>query len=87
MAGSPRATVLPLNVAHALDHLVLLVFATAVIAIAPEFGIARWEDLMPYRPTPHVSSCPPATQLRCDGSTPNTSQALMHCAASTLASS
>jgi hypothetical protein len=45
MAGSPRATVLPLKVAHALDHLVLLVFATAVIAIEPEFGIARWEDL------------------------------------------
>ncbi len=48
MAGSARATALMLNVAHALDHLVLLVFATAVVVIAPEFGIARWEDLMPY---------------------------------------
>jgi MFS family permease len=48
MAGTSRATVLLLNVAHALDHLVLLVFATAVVAIAAEFGMARWEDLMPY---------------------------------------
>ena len=48
MAESARASALLLNVAHALDHLVLLVFATAVVAIAPEFGIARWEDLMPY---------------------------------------
>jgi MFS family permease len=37
-----------LNVAHALDHLFLLVFATAVTTIALEFGFARWEDLMPY---------------------------------------
>ena len=37
-----------LNVAHALDHLFLLIFATAVGAIATEFGFARWEDLMPY---------------------------------------
>src|SRR5262249_19121208 len=33
---------------HALDHMFLLVFATAVGAIAVDFGIARWEDLMPY---------------------------------------
>ena len=37
-----------LNVAHALDHLVLLIFAAAVGSIALEFGFARWEDLMPY---------------------------------------
>lgn len=43
-----RATSLLLNVAHALDNLMLLVFATAVGAIALDFGVARWEDLMPY---------------------------------------
>lgn len=43
-----RVTALLLNVAHALDHLMLLVFATAVGAIASDFGVARWEDLMPY---------------------------------------
>jgi MFS family permease len=37
-----------LNVAHAIDHLFLLIFATAVAAIAADFGFARWEDLMPY---------------------------------------
>jgi MFS family permease len=37
-----------LNVAHLLDHLFLLIFATAVASIAREFGFARWEDLMPY---------------------------------------
>ncbi|MFA7666760.1 MAG: MFS transporter [Burkholderiaceae bacterium] len=41
-------TSLLLNIAHAIDHLVLLIFATAVGAIAADFGIARWEDLMPY---------------------------------------
>jgi MFS family permease len=43
-----RPTVALLNVAHALDHLFLLIFATAVATIAADFGIARWEDLMPY---------------------------------------
>ncbi|HQU47796.1 MAG TPA: MFS transporter [Casimicrobiaceae bacterium] len=42
------AVALLLNVAHALDHLMLLVFATAVGAIASDFGVARWEDLMPF---------------------------------------
>jgi MFS family permease len=37
-----------LNIGHALDHLVLLIFATAVGSIAADFGFARWEDLMPY---------------------------------------
>src|SRR5690606_41097682 len=44
----PREVVLLLNVGHALDHLFLLIFATAVGTIAAEFGFARWEDLMPY---------------------------------------
>lgn len=37
-----------LNIGHALDHLVLLIFATAVGTIAADFGAARWEDLMPF---------------------------------------
>ncbi len=43
-----RQVVLLLNAGHALDHLFLLIFATAVGAIATEFGYTRWEDLMPY---------------------------------------
>lgn len=43
-----RITSLLLNLAHAIDHLMLLVFATAVSAIAHDFGVGRWEDLMPY---------------------------------------
>jgi len=43
-----RITSLLLNLAHAIDHLMLLVFATAVSAIAHDFGMGRWEDLMPY---------------------------------------
>jgi len=43
-----RITSLLLNLAHAIDHLMLLVFATAVAAIAHDFGVGRWEDLMPY---------------------------------------
>lgn len=43
-----RATALLLNVGHALDHMFLLIFATSVVAIATDFGVARWEDLMPY---------------------------------------
>jgi MFS family permease len=37
-----------LNIGHALDHMFLLIFATAVTSIAAEFGLERWEDLMPY---------------------------------------
>ena len=48
MRPLPRATSLLLNVAHAMDHMFLLIFATAVAAIAADFGFARWEDLMPY---------------------------------------
>jgi MFS family permease len=44
----PKIASLLLNVGHALDHLFLLIFATAVSAIAAEFGVGRWEDMMPY---------------------------------------
>ena len=47
-AEASRALSLLLNVGHAIDHMLLLVFATAVGAIAVDFGFARWEDLMPY---------------------------------------
>jgi MFS family permease len=42
------AAALMLNIGHSIDHLMLLIFATAVGAIAADFGIAHWEDLMPY---------------------------------------
>ena len=42
------STRLLLNVGHAIDHMFLLIFATAVTRIAADFGVARWEDLMPY---------------------------------------
>src|SRR5438270_9732532 len=45
---SLKPTPLLLNIGHALDHMFLLIFATAVVAIAGEFGFSRWEDLMPY---------------------------------------
>ena len=48
MTPLPRSTSLLLNVAHAMDHMFLLIFATSVGAIAADFGFARWEDLMPY---------------------------------------
>ena len=44
----PLIPSLLLNVGHALDHLFLLIFATAVSAIAVDFGMGRWEDMMPY---------------------------------------
>jgi len=43
-----RQTSLLLNVAHALDHLCLLIFAAAVARISVDFGFDRWEDLMPF---------------------------------------
>lgn len=48
MSLMTRPAALLLNVGHALDHLFLLIFATAVTSIAAEFGFERWEDLMPY---------------------------------------
>ena len=47
-ASHSGAVALLLNVAHAIDHLMLLVFATAVGAIAVDFGFGRWDDLRPY---------------------------------------
>ena len=48
MQPSPtRAAALLLNVGHGLDHLALLIFASSVGAIAMDFGIGRWEDVMP----------------------------------------
>ena len=47
-AGNSMATQWLLNIGHAIDHMFLLIFATAVTSIAAEFGVARWEDLMPY---------------------------------------
>jgi len=44
----PRVVSLLLNVAHGVDHMFLLIFATAVAAIAADFGYFKWEDLMPY---------------------------------------
>ncbi len=44
----PRVVTLLLNVAHGIDHMFLLIFATAVASIAAEFGYSNWSDLMPY---------------------------------------
>ncbi len=43
-----RSVSLLLNIAHGIDHMFLLIFATSVGTIAAEFGFADWEDLMPY---------------------------------------
>jgi MFS family permease len=48
MTAVKRPVALLLNVAHALDHMFLLIFATGVTAIAADFGFADWESLMPY---------------------------------------
>lgn len=47
-ADHPRMVRGLLNVAHALDHLFLLIFAAAVSTIALDMGLAQWQDLMPY---------------------------------------
>ncbi len=46
--GFPAIVNLLLNLAHAIDHMFLLIFATAVATIAAEFGFSNWADLMPY---------------------------------------
>jgi len=46
--GFPPVVSFLLNVAHGIDHMFLLIFATAVATIAVEFGYANWTDLMPY---------------------------------------
>lgn len=43
-----KQVTLLLNIAHAVDHMFLLIFAAAVGVMATDFGFARWEDLMPY---------------------------------------
>ena len=47
-APFPRVVSALLNIGHGIDHMFLLIFATAVASIAAEFGYANWEDLMPY---------------------------------------
>jgi MFS family permease len=44
----PRLVSVLLNIGHGVDHMFLLIFATAVAAIAADFGYANWSDLMPY---------------------------------------
>ncbi|NUZ08966.1 MFS transporter [Piscinibacter koreensis] len=46
--GNSLGTQWLLNIGHAIDHMFLLIFATAVTTIAGDFGVERWEDLMPY---------------------------------------
>ncbi len=46
--GLPGSVKLLLNIGHAVDHMFLLIFATAVATVAVEFGYAHWTDLMPY---------------------------------------
>src|SRR3989442_11157520 len=61
-----RPTALLLNAGHALDHLFLLIFATAVGAIATDWGMI-WQDLMPYTAGAFVVvglGSPPAGRLR-----------------------
>ena len=48
MKPLPRTVAILLNVGHALDHMFLLIFATAVATIAADFGLPDWESLMPY---------------------------------------
>ncbi|HET7597513.1 MAG TPA: MFS transporter [Burkholderiales bacterium] len=46
--GIPRAVSLLLNIGHGVDHMFLLIFATAVATVAADFGYGNWTDLMPY---------------------------------------
>lgn len=48
IAEHPRMVRGLLNVAHALDHLFLLIFAAAVTSVAADMQVAQWQDLMPY---------------------------------------
>ena len=47
-AALPPVVKLLLNIGHGIDHMFLLIFATAVASVAAEFGYASCEDLMPY---------------------------------------
>src|SRR5215510_14135820 len=46
--GWSRTVSLMLNIGHGIDHMFLLIFATAVGSVAVEFGYTNWTDLMPY---------------------------------------
>src|SRR5215510_598452 len=46
--GWSRTVSLMLNLGHGIDHMFLLIFATAVGSVAMEFGYSNWTDLMPY---------------------------------------
>ena len=46
--GFPKVVSLLLNIGHGIDHMFLLIFATAVGSITLEFGYSNWGDLMPY---------------------------------------
>jgi MFS family permease len=46
--GWSRTVSLLLNIGHGVDHMFLLIFATAVGSVAAEFGYRNWTDLMPY---------------------------------------
>ena len=65
----PRLVKAMLNLAHAVDHLFLLIFAAAVATIAVDFGFSKWEDLMPYAPAPSCclvsAPCPRAGLAIC----------------------
>ena len=44
----PPIVSLLLNIGHGIDHMFLLIFATAVASMAADFGATNWTDLMPY---------------------------------------
>ena len=46
--GFPPIVNVLLNAGHAIDHMFLLIFATAVGAVTVEFGFSDWTELMPY---------------------------------------
>ncbi|AMO22894.1 MFS transporter [Ramlibacter solisilvae] len=47
MSNTPRTVISFINAAHFIDHYAMLVFAAAVLVMAPVFGM-RYGDLLPY---------------------------------------
>jgi hypothetical protein len=47
MPNQPRTVIAFVNAAHFIDHYAMLVFAAAVLVMAPAFGM-RYGDLLPY---------------------------------------
>lgn len=45
--NNPRTVITYINIAHFIDHYAMLVFAAAVIVMAPVFGVG-YSDLLPY---------------------------------------